>query len=108
MLYEFRIYKCVPGKLQLLLARFENVTLHLWRQHGIRPVGFWTTVIGSSNQQLMYLLRWETLAEREKKWALFQNDPKWIAARQESEREGAFVLSVANSILKPTSFSPER
>ena len=67
MIYEMRIYRTVPGRLPALLKRFENTTLKLWDKHGIKQAGFWTTLIGDSNQQLTYLLAWESLAEREKK-----------------------------------------
>ena len=88
-----------------LLKRFENHTLRMWEKHGIRQAGFWTTIIGASNHELTYLLAWESLAEREKKWAAFQSDPDWIAARAESEKDGAILTHFSNSILQPTSFS---
>src|ERR1700756_1059164 len=81
MIYEQRIYTCIPGRLPALLARFQNVTLKLWDKHGIKQAGFWTTLIGDSNQELTYLLAWESLAEREKKWNAFMADPDWISAR---------------------------
>ena len=68
MLYELRIYECVPGRLPDLLKRFDTITLKLWEKHGIKQAGFWTTVIGESNQTLYYFVVWESLAEREKKW----------------------------------------
>lgn len=105
MIYELRVYHCVPGRLPALLKRFEGTTLGLWKKHGIRQAGFWTVMIGDSNQDLYYLLQWESLAEREKKWGAFFADPEWQAARAESERDGAIVASVSNSILQPTSFS---
>ena len=71
MIYEMRVYRCVPGRLPALLKRFENTTLKLWEKHGIRPVGFFTTLVGESNQELTYFLAWESLAEREKKWEAF-------------------------------------
>ena len=52
MLYELRIYECVPGRLPDLLKRFDTITLKLWEKHGIKQAGFWTTVIGESNQTL--------------------------------------------------------
>ena len=85
MIYEMRVYRCLPGRLPALLKRFENVTLKLWDKHGIRPAGFFTTLIGESNQELTYMLAWESLAEREKKWAAFQSYPEWIAARAKTE-----------------------
>src|SRR5438552_9744364 len=72
MLYELRIYHCVPGRLPDLLKRFDTITLGIWQRHGIQQAGFWTTAIGDSNQALYYLLQWESLADREKKWNAFQ------------------------------------
>src|ERR1700727_1180920 len=108
VIYELRIYRCVPNRLPALLKRFETNTLRIWEKHGIRQAGFWTTVIGESNQELTYLLAWESLAEREKKWAAFQTDPEWIAARDASEKNGAIVATLASSILQPASFSSVR
>ena len=105
MIYEMRNYHCVPGKLPALLRRFETITLELWKKHGIRQAGFWTVVVGESSQDLIYLLAWESMAEREQKWGAFQRDPDWIAKRAETERDGQIVASVANQLLAPTAFS---
>lgn len=108
MIHELRIYHCVPGRLPALLRRFETITLGIWQKHGIRQAGFWTVAIGDSNQDLYYLLEWESLAEREQKWNAFQADPEWIAKRAETERDGAIVARVENLILQPTAFSAVR
>ena len=105
MLHELRIYRCCPGRLPALNRRFETVTLKLWEKHGIRQAGFWTTVVGPSNNDLTYLLAWESLAEREQKWATFMADPDWIAARNDSEKDGPIIANVASSLLAPTAFS---
>lgn len=105
MIHELRIYHAIPGRLPALLKRFETITLKIWEKHGIRQAGFWTTVLGPSNQTLTYMLAWESLAEREKKWAAFQADPEWIAARAETEKDGQIVSVIETSILQPTSFS---
>jgi NIPSNAP len=105
MIYESRVYTALPGRLPALLARFENVTLGFWEKHGIHQVGFFTTTIGPNNQELSYLLAWESLAEREQKWSAFQTDPDWIAARTASEADGQIVAHIANTILTPTTFS---
>ena len=108
MLYELRVYTCVPGRLPALLKRFETVTLKLWEKHGIRPAGFWTTQIGESNNDLHYFLAWESLAEREKIWNTFQADPAWQSARSESEKDGPILANIKSSILQPTAFSTVR
>jgi hypothetical protein len=105
MIYESRVYRCVPGRLPALLKRFENTTLKLWEKHAIRPVGFFTTLIGESNQELTYLLAWESLAERETKWTAFQTDPDWISARAKTEEDGQIVGNIVSQLLVPTAFS---
>ena len=105
MIHELRIYHCVPGRLPDLHQRFSTITLKIWDRHGIRQAGFWTTLIGESNMALYYLLEWESLAEREQKWNAFVADPEWIAARGETEKNGAIVARVENHILVPTPYS---
>jgi hypothetical protein len=78
----------------------------MWKRFGIRPAGFWTTVIGESSQELFYMLEWESLAERETKWAAFLADPEWIAKLKESEADGPMIANIANTILSPVDFGP--
>ena len=105
MIYEMRVYRTVPGRLPALLKRFENTTLKLWDKHGIKQAGFWTTLIGDSNHELTYLLAWELLADRERKWNAFMSDPAWVSARAESEKDGPILANASNQILQPTAFS---
>ena len=105
MIHEMRVYRCLPGRLPALLKRFETATLAIWARHGIRQAGFWTTLVGESNNDLTYLLAWESMAERERVWAAFMSDPDWLAARAESERDGPIVANIASQFLAPTAFS---
>jgi hypothetical protein len=105
MVHELRVYHCVTGRLPDLLKRFDTVTLKIWDRHGIRQAGFWTVGIGDSNQDLYYLIEWESMAERDEKWAAFQADPEWIAKRAEAEANGPIVDTITNQILIPTAFS---
>lgn len=105
MIYEMRVYRCVPGRLPALLKRFETVTLKLWEKHGIKQAGFFTTVIGESNNELTYFLQWESMAAREKTWNAFMSDPDWIEKRAESEKDGAIIANIVSQLLQPTAFS---
>jgi hypothetical protein len=105
MIYELRVYHAVPGRLPDLLKRFDTITLKIWQRHGIEQAGFWTTLVGESSQVLHYFLKWESLADREKKWNAFQADPEWHSARAETEKNGPIVAKVTNSFLIPTNFS---
>ena len=105
MIYELRIYETVPGRLPALNDRFANHTLGFFKRHGIHVVGFWTEDIGTSNQ-LVYMLGFDSLADREKKWTAFQADPDWNRVRSESEKDGPINARVFNRILRPTGYSP--
>ena len=75
MIYELRVYHCVPGRLPDLIKRFDTITLKLWEKHAIHQAGFWTTLVGPGNNDLTYFLKWETLAEREAKMAKIRHAP---------------------------------
>ena len=106
MIYELRTYYCAPGRLPALNQRFETITLGFWKKYGIKPVGFWTTLIGTHNHALTYMLEWESLAQRESVWTAFSTDPDWVAKRSATEAEKIIVEKIENQILAPTSYSP--
>ena len=106
MLYELRVYDAMPGKLGALNDRFANHAIGFFKNHGIGIVGFWTAMIGTSNQ-LTYILSFDDMADREKKWGAFQADPGWHKARAESEVDGPLNASVQNSFMQLTSYSPQ-
>jgi len=105
MIMEMRVYHCLPGRLPALMKRFDTLTLKLWDKYGIKQAGFFTTLIGTSNQELTYFVAWDSLAEREKKWAAFQADPEWIAGRAKSEEDGQIIDNIVSQLLVPTAFS---
>ncbi|MBI1397442.1 MAG: NIPSNAP family protein [Betaproteobacteria bacterium] len=105
MIYELRIYHCMPGRLPDLNKRFETITLKLWEKHGIRQAGFWTVLVGGSNVDLYYMLEWKDMAERERLWNAFATDPEWIEKRAETEKNGQIVESITNMFLSPTAYS---
>jgi hypothetical protein len=105
MIYEMRVYRCLPGRLPALLKRFDTITLKLWEKHGIKQAGFFTTLIGQSNQELTYFLAWDSLADRDRKWTAFQSDPDWISARAQTEADGQIVDNITSQLLAPTPFS---
>lgn len=108
MIVEMRIYHCAPTRLPALVDRFSNITLGFFEKHGIRQIGFWTTLAGPSNHALTYMLQWESLAEREQKWNAFQADQDWIAKRSATEADKPIVERIENQFLAPTAFSALR
>ena len=107
MIYEMRTYETIPGQLQKLNDRFEHVTLDYFEKYNIRAIGFWTEDVGANNR-LVYLLAFDSLAQRDEAWARFRSDEERIKAFAESEKDGPLVAKIYNTILKPTSYSQLR
>lgn len=108
MIVELRTYHCAPGRLPALHERFTKITFGFFEKYGIEQVGFWTSLTGDTNQSLTYLLKWDSLADRETKWNAFQSDPEWIAKRTETEAQAIIVQRVENQFLTPTAYSALR
>jgi hypothetical protein len=106
MIYELRVYSAMAGRLPDLHKRFQDITLGFFRKYGIQVVGFWTNEIGGPNDQLIYLLAYESLADREKKWGAFLADPDRVAKFSETEKSGPLVRRFTAQILRPTPYSP--
>lgn len=107
MLYEMRTYYVMPGKLPVVIERFGKENVRFFTKHGIGMVGFWTEEIGSSNQ-FIYMLKFDSMADREKRWPAFMADPDWQRVQsEEREREGLTVARGRNAFMALTSYSPE-
>ena len=106
MLYELRTYTAMPGRLPDLHKRFAEITLGYFDKHGIRVIGFWTNELGGASDQLLYILAYASLADREAKWGAFVADPERQAKFAETERNGPLVRRITAQILRPTSYSP--
>ena len=105
MIYELRIYDAMPGKLPALNDRFANITMGYFEKHGIKQVGYWTDVIGTSGR-LTYMLAYDDMAQRDRAWAAFAADQERLAAFAETEKNGLLVAKVENKIMRPTAYSP--
>jgi hypothetical protein len=106
MIYEWRTYVAVPGKMALLHQRFREVTLGFFKKYDIEVVGFFEEAIGD-NQRLHYILRFPDLGERERRWNAFQSDPEWIRAKQATEVDGPLSERIENRMMRLTDYSPE-
>ncbi len=106
MLYELRTYTAMPGRLPDLHRRFADITLGFFKKYGIQMVGFWTHEIGGPSDQIIYILAYESLADREKKWGAFLADPERAAKFAETEKNGPLVRRLTAQMLRPTAYSP--
>jgi hypothetical protein len=106
MIFELRTYTVMPGRMGDLHRRFADITLGYFAKYGIGVVGFWTNELGGASDQLIYMLSYDSLADREQKWKLLIGDKERLAAFAETERDGLLVHHATAHILRPTSYSP--
>lgn len=106
MIYEWREYRIVPGRMPAIKARFRDVTSKFFQKHGIEVVGYWESEIGGDTSSLYYMVAWKDLAHRQEVWSAFASDPEWLEAKAETEKEGPIVAGIVSMILRPTDFSP--
>lgn len=105
MIYELRTYTCLPGKMPIVLKRFETTTLNLFKKHGFRAGPLLTVAVGDDNLQIKYILEWDSQATRDTAWNAFRGDPDWAKALAESEKDGPVVAKISNEFLAAVPFS---
>ena len=106
MIYEYRVYEAVPGRLPDVEARFRNHTVKLFEKHGFKNIGYWKANVGDYSNRLIYIVAFENVEARERAWASFRSDPEWLRVVAESEANGPIVARVFNTLLTPTDYSP--
>lgn len=110
--FELRTYKCPPGRLPNLLARFRDHTGKLFEKHGITNVGYFTPADENkgASDTLIYLLAHKSQEAAAESFKNFRADPAWLRAREDSEKAAGGSLTVPNGVksefLTPTDYSP--
>lgn len=109
-IFELRTYKTPVGKLDNLHARFRNTTIDLFTVHGMEHFGYWmpTKESDGAGNTLIYILFHESVEARNKSFADFRSDERWLSAKNESEKGGSLTTSVESVLMKPTDYSPSR
>ena len=105
MIYEYRLYTAAPGKMDALHKRFSTRTIKLFQKHGIKVVGFWVPE-GKEDEELAYILGFDSVDRMKQIWADFVADPEWKAVKTETEKNGPLVAKVESTVFYPTAYSP--
>ena len=104
--YELRTYTTPPGKLDALKARFRDHTITIFNKHGMKSVGYWVPQDGPEHENtLVYVLEHDSRDAATKNWAEFRNDPDWVKAKADSEKDGPLTTQVKSVFMDPTDFS---
>jgi hypothetical protein len=108
--FELRTYTTPEGKLDDLNARFRNHTLTLFKKHGMENVAYWMKRPDEKDAKttLIYLLAHKSRDAAQKSFDAFRQDPDWVKARSESEKNGSLTVDkgVKSEFLVPTDYSP--
>lgn len=104
--FEMRTYYAHPGKMTALHARFRDHTCKLFEKHGMTLIGFWSpTDKTKADEVMVYLLAYPNKEAADKAWKAFREDPDWLKAKAESEKDGPLVQKVESVFLSPTDYS---
>ena len=113
--FELRIYKTPPGRLEHLNARFRDHTLKLFSKHGMTNFGYWTPLDPKQGKDntLIYILAHKSREAAAESFDNFRKDPDWVAARKASEEKAGGSLTLATNgvtsiFMTPTDYSPTR
>lgn len=107
--FEMREYIANPGKAEAMHKRFREHTCALFQKHGIELVGFWTPAGGeNAENRLIYIVAFPGPETRDAMWKAFAEDPEWVKAKGESEKDGVLVGKVIQTFMNPTDYSPIR
>jgi NIPSNAP len=104
--FEMRTYYANPGKMSALHARFRDHTCKLFEKHGITLIGFWSPIDKDKSEEvLVYMLAYPSKEAADKAWKAFREDPDWIKAKNDSEKDGGLVKKVESVFLTGTDYS---
>ena len=112
--FELRIYKCEPGRLPNLNARFRDHTVALFAKHGMTNFGYWTPMdkAQGADDTLVYILAHKSKEAAAASFKAFRDDPAWIAARKASEEKAGGSLTAKDGVqsifMKATDYSPTK
>lgn len=109
-LYELRMYTAAEGKMEALDARFRDHTIELFIRHGMKPIGFFHTVVPAgapADNRLIYILGYKDRAARDIAWTTFAADEEWKKVYAASQVNGSLTTKIENIFLTPTDYSPK-
>ncbi len=109
-IFELRRYESQSFAARMTkIGMFNQGEAAIFERLGMKPVFFGETIIGEKQPNIMYMLSYDSLADREKLWHAFGADPEWkklSSQPQLSDKE--IVANISNVILSPLPFSPVR
>jgi hypothetical protein len=85
-----------PGRLNAIHKRFSEVTLALFKKHGIKVCDFFVNADGA--ETIYYICEFTDRAQRDAAFSAFGADPEWKAAYARSHEDGGPIVERVESI----------
>jgi len=105
-LYEWRVLRAAPGKLDALHSRLRDHQIPLLEQHGIFTQGVFVPAGENPEQRVYLLVAAEGLQTMHEGWAGLREDPKWLKVVTETDADGKLVAAMDYERLVKTYWSP--
>lgn len=103
MIVDQRTYTIQIGMLRDFLALYAAEGLAVQTEHLGPPLGYYTTEVGDVNQ-VVHVWQYTDMADRERRRAQLEADPRWLAYRRKAGAAGQ-VIRQHNTLLKTVDFS---
>ena len=105
-IFELRIYeshsvKTAKKKIEMFN---EGGEIEIFLKTGLRPVFFGETIIGRNLPNLQYMLVFDDMADRDKRWSVFGSDPQWKKLSADPAYKDT-VSNITDIILQPAAYS---
>ncbi len=105
--FELRIYEGATDQdHKRKVEMMQSGEAEIFTKAGVEQVFYSETLIGSRLPNLTYMLAFDNLADRDKKWAAFRASDEWKTySTQPKYAFEAIVSTINNFILTPTAYS---
>jgi hypothetical protein len=105
-LYEWRVLRAAPGKLDALHSRLRDHQIPLLEQHGVFTQGVFVPAGENPEQRVYLLVAAEGLGAMHEGWSGLRVDPKWLKVVTETDVDGKLVAAMDYERLVKTYWSP--
>lgn len=105
-IFEIRTYEShnrLKGDLKVEMFN-EGGEIEIFRDVGLHPVFFGKTLSGPLMPNLIYMLGFKDMEERDKNWKRFSGSPAWDELKK-NKRYAGTVSAISDNILQPTNYS---
>ncbi|MHC4425891.1 MAG: NIPSNAP family protein [Planctomycetota bacterium] len=99
--YESHSIKAAKKKIEMFN---EGGEIAIFNKTGLQPVFFGETIVGPRMPNLTYMLVFDDLTDRDKKWKVFGGDPEWKKLKANPAYKDT-VSNITDIILRPASYS---